>query len=269
VREFALYLGMNPDDDKDLLWIAVDAMTAKLPEHWEELKAENGQSYYYFKRTGQTQWEHPLDEYYRSLYAKLKKDKVARRFPTDSAAADRGDARRSCAPTAVSSGRAMLPGAVAHFAAAVPILDAAAAAATRSTDGRAAPQSDRQPRADGGARGPQVRNARPLTPRGAAPRCGAPGSDTRGGAGAGGECSGSSLRVRCPRRNTRPPPPRTPAAPLAASRASFISPAPAPRMHHALPSQGHAPDGAAAGPAASSRRSSAAGLAAAAEAAEG
>ena len=159
VREFALYLGMNPEEDKDLLWIAVDAMTAKLPEHWEELKAENGQSYYYFKRTGQTQWEHPLDEYYRGLYAKLRKDKIARRLRGDPTAADRGDARRSCAPTAVA-GRAMLPGTAALFPAAVPILDAAAAAAARSAEGRAAPPSDRQPRADGGALGPQVRRAR-------------------------------------------------------------------------------------------------------------
>ncbi len=158
VREFALYLGMNPDEDKDLLWIAVDAMTAKLPEHWEELKAENGQSYYYFKRTGQTQWEHPLDDYYRGLYAKLKKDKATRRFLIDSTSAVRGDARRSCAPTAASAvlARAMLPGTAAPFSAAVPILDAAAAAAARSADGRAAPPSDR-PRADGSARGPQVR----------------------------------------------------------------------------------------------------------------
>lgn len=158
MREFAIYLGMNPDEDKDLLWIAVDAMTAKLPEHWEELKAENGQSYFYFKRTGQTQWDHPLDEYYRGLYAKLKKEKVARRLPADATAAERGDAHRSCAATAVS-GRVMLPGAVAHFAA-VPILDAAAAAAARTAHVDVGPPSDGRRRAEGSARGPQVRSAR-------------------------------------------------------------------------------------------------------------
>jgi hypothetical protein len=154
---------MNPDEDKDLLWIAVDAMTAKLPDHWEEHKAENGQTYYYFKRTGQTQWEHPLDEYYRGLYAKLKKEKVARRIP----AAYRGDARRSCAPAAVPAGRAVLPGTAANFSAAVPILDAAAAAAARFADGRSAAPSDALARADGGARGPQVRDARLATRHGA------------------------------------------------------------------------------------------------------
>ena len=43
VKEFAAYLGMDAEEDKDLLWIAVDAMTAKLPDHWEELTSETGQ----------------------------------------------------------------------------------------------------------------------------------------------------------------------------------------------------------------------------------
>ena len=143
MREFALYLGMNPEEDKDLLWIAVDAMTAKLPEHWEELKAENGQSYYYFKRTGQTQWEHPLDEYYRGLYAKLRKDKIARRLRVDPTAADRGDASRSCAPTAVA-GRAMLPGTAALFSAAPP---PPARGRSRGRRRRGGPRRPRPPRA--------------------------------------------------------------------------------------------------------------------------
>jgi hypothetical protein len=79
VKEFAEYLGIDVEQDKDLLWIAVDAMTAKLPEHWVEVKPETGQSYFYFKRTGHTQWEHPLDEYYRGLYIKLKQEKENRK----------------------------------------------------------------------------------------------------------------------------------------------------------------------------------------------
>ena len=55
VKEFADYLGMDVEVDKDLLWIAVDAMTAKLPEHWEELASPDGQTYYHFLRTGHTQ----------------------------------------------------------------------------------------------------------------------------------------------------------------------------------------------------------------------
>ncbi len=34
VREHALYLGMNLQEDEDLLWIAKEALQAPLPEGW-------------------------------------------------------------------------------------------------------------------------------------------------------------------------------------------------------------------------------------------
>lgn len=76
VEEFAVYLGMDLAEDRDLLWVAVEAMTAPLPENWSEHNTRNGQPYYYNKRTDHTQWEHPMDEYHRGLYKKLKAEKL-------------------------------------------------------------------------------------------------------------------------------------------------------------------------------------------------
>jgi len=102
VEEFAVYLGMNLAEDRDLLWVAVEAMTAPLPENWSEHNTRDGQPYYYNKRTDHTQWEHPMDDYHRNLYKKLKaeklkgktqqqlalaKDEIARRFAADAARA--------------------------------------------------------------------------------------------------------------------------------------------------------------------------------------
>ena len=55
VRSMAAYLGMDPTEDADLLWIAVDAAAAPLPRYWRELHTPNGTPYYHCFRTRQTQ----------------------------------------------------------------------------------------------------------------------------------------------------------------------------------------------------------------------
>ena len=43
------------------------------PPPWQaEFTTPDGQTYYYNKRTDMTQWEHPLDDYHRSLFEKLR-----------------------------------------------------------------------------------------------------------------------------------------------------------------------------------------------------
>ncbi|EKX41766.1 hypothetical protein GUITHDRAFT_48426, partial [Guillardia theta CCMP2712] len=68
VTAFAVYLGMDPEEDEEFLWIAVEAMIAPLPKNWSEHEARDGRVYFYNRRTDHTQWEHPMDEYHRSLY---------------------------------------------------------------------------------------------------------------------------------------------------------------------------------------------------------
>jgi len=72
VLEYAVYLGMDPTEDADLLWIAEEALTAGEPDGWTEQMDPNGNLYYYNATTGQSSRQHPLDEYYMHLYLKLK-----------------------------------------------------------------------------------------------------------------------------------------------------------------------------------------------------
>mmetsp|Transcript_42752 Transcript_42752/g.125468 ORF Transcript_42752/g.125468 Transcript_42752/m.125468 type:complete len:1353 (-) Transcript_42752:1502-5560(-) len=72
VLEYAVYLGMDPAEDADLLWIAEEALTAGEPDGWVEQMDPNGNVYYYNATTGQSSRQHPLDEYYMHLYLKLK-----------------------------------------------------------------------------------------------------------------------------------------------------------------------------------------------------
>ena len=65
IMEFAEYLGMDPVEDGDLLWIAEQARNAPLPAPWSEHQDEAGNTYYYNSATDDSVWEHPLDQYYR------------------------------------------------------------------------------------------------------------------------------------------------------------------------------------------------------------
>ena len=75
IMEFAEYLGMDPVEDGDLLWIAEQARNAPLPAPWSEHQDEAGNTYYYNSATDDSVWEHPLDQYYKDLYRKHKDEK--------------------------------------------------------------------------------------------------------------------------------------------------------------------------------------------------
>lgn len=72
IVEYAVYLGMDPVADKDLLYIAEWALTAPLPEGWTEHLDQEGNEFYYNSVTGVSTYEHPLDEQYRAYYRNLK-----------------------------------------------------------------------------------------------------------------------------------------------------------------------------------------------------
>jgi centrosomal protein CEP164 len=74
VIEYALWLGINLDIDKDLIWIAREGLMAPLPPDWKPCKA--GEDLYYFNFTsGESTWDHPCDDYYKKLYEEEKKKK--------------------------------------------------------------------------------------------------------------------------------------------------------------------------------------------------
>jgi hypothetical protein len=68
IIEYAAYLGMNAAADKQLLWIARDALHAPVPAPWIEGLDMRGRLYYYNAATEETLRAHPMDEYYRLLY---------------------------------------------------------------------------------------------------------------------------------------------------------------------------------------------------------
>ena len=76
VLEYAKWLGMDLDKDRDLFWIAKEGLKAPLPDDWKPCKTKDTEEIYYFNfKNGQSTWDHPCDEYYRKQYEEAKKKK--------------------------------------------------------------------------------------------------------------------------------------------------------------------------------------------------
>ncbi|CAB1120603.1 unnamed protein product [Ectocarpus sp. CCAP 1310/34] len=81
VTRHAKYLGMDPERDGTYMWIAEEALNAKVPEGWVTGEGEGeyeGLVYYYNEATGESTWDHPLDEYYREKFKRKKARRAAR-----------------------------------------------------------------------------------------------------------------------------------------------------------------------------------------------
>eukprot|EP00842_Homolaphlyctis_polyrhiza_P000757 jgi/Hompol1/1682/HPOL_004708-RA len=63
---------MDPDKEKELLWIARDSLKAPLPSDWKPCQTEDGNIYYFNFKTGESIWDHPCDEHYKAIYQKEK-----------------------------------------------------------------------------------------------------------------------------------------------------------------------------------------------------
>jgi len=73
VLEYAVYLGMQLEEDLELLWIADEALQAEDPEGWDQCESPNGDTYYMNEVTKQVLWQHPLDYTYQQKYLEHKK----------------------------------------------------------------------------------------------------------------------------------------------------------------------------------------------------
>ena len=74
----AEFLGIDPVEDEEFLYIAEEALTAPLPEGWEQGFAEDGTPYHFNPTTKESLWEHPLDEHYRNMFRDLKAKKLVK-----------------------------------------------------------------------------------------------------------------------------------------------------------------------------------------------
>ncbi|XP_056138826.1 centrosomal protein of 164 kDa-like [Lampris incognitus] len=67
IHEYAREIGMDPDSEPELLWLAREGIVAPLPREWKPCQDVTGDLYYFNFSTGQSTWDHPCDEHYRSL----------------------------------------------------------------------------------------------------------------------------------------------------------------------------------------------------------
>jgi len=63
---------MNPEEDKEFLYIAKEGLKAPLPQPWRACRTQEGEIYYFNFQTGVSQWEHPLDEFYKKKFQDTK-----------------------------------------------------------------------------------------------------------------------------------------------------------------------------------------------------
>ena len=98
VLSYADYIGMNLQEDAELLWIADEALQAPEPAGWEECLDPMGNSYYLNSITQMTMTQHPVDYHYQQFYLQMKQQKVAEQrgpyTPRDAAAAAPSPASR-------------------------------------------------------------------------------------------------------------------------------------------------------------------------------
>eukprot|EP00668_Euglena_longa_P014109 GGOE01018081.1.p1 GENE.GGOE01018081.1~~GGOE01018081.1.p1 ORF type:complete len:429 (-),score=106.48 GGOE01018081.1:109-1395(-) len=77
VHEYAQWLGIDVATEGELLWVARDGLTTPLPDPWRPCKTHGGDLYYFNFGTGESAWEHPMDEFFKKLVI-LERDKLAR-----------------------------------------------------------------------------------------------------------------------------------------------------------------------------------------------
>lgn len=75
VMEYAVWLGMNLEDDKDLIWIAWAGLKEACPAPWKPCQTEAGDIFFFNFTTGESIWDHPRDQHFRDLLTEHKAKK--------------------------------------------------------------------------------------------------------------------------------------------------------------------------------------------------
>ncbi len=80
ILDFANWLGMDLEEDKDLFWIPRAALIAPLPPNWKPRESTKDQKVFYFNfETGESTWDHPCDTLFKQLYEVEKRRKMLTR----------------------------------------------------------------------------------------------------------------------------------------------------------------------------------------------
>ncbi|NXG01115.1 CE164 protein, partial [Sakesphorus luctuosus] len=78
IRNFAPIIGIDPEKESELLWLARECLVAPLPPDWKPCQDTTGDVYYFNFANGQSMWEHPCDEHYRQLVIREREKLLAR-----------------------------------------------------------------------------------------------------------------------------------------------------------------------------------------------
>ncbi|KFP90094.1 Centrosomal protein of 164 kDa, partial [Apaloderma vittatum] len=67
IKDYAREIGIDPDKEPELLWLAKEGIMTPLPADWKPCQDVTGEIYYFNFATGQSTWDHPCDDRYREL----------------------------------------------------------------------------------------------------------------------------------------------------------------------------------------------------------
>ncbi|XP_077398230.1 uncharacterized protein LOC144033776 isoform X2 [Festucalex cinctus] len=68
IKEYAKEIGIDLDNETELMWLAREGIVAPLPSEWKPCQdVVTGDLYYYNFSSGASTWDHPCDEHYRRL----------------------------------------------------------------------------------------------------------------------------------------------------------------------------------------------------------
>lgn len=73
IREYATVIGIDPDREPDLMYIAREGINAPLPSDWKPCQDTQNDIYYFNFTTGESIWDHPCDDYYRKMVVEERK----------------------------------------------------------------------------------------------------------------------------------------------------------------------------------------------------
>lgn len=77
VVDYATRIGIDPNREPHLLFLAREGLMKPLPDHWKPCFDLNTQTYYYYNtEDGKSQWSHPLDEHYQNLVREERKKRA-------------------------------------------------------------------------------------------------------------------------------------------------------------------------------------------------
>merc|ERR1719440_2298199 len=65
--EYVKGLDIDPVKESDMLWIAEEAFNAPLPPNWSEHFDDQGRVYFHNGATGESAWQHPMDDMFRQV----------------------------------------------------------------------------------------------------------------------------------------------------------------------------------------------------------